>query len=386
MMNDVFQNVERQFDSAYEAYDKRPLRLDTFSCAELCDYRLERKSYTVEGLLSQGLNILAGSPKIGKSWMVLHLCIQVAKGQPFWGMKTQQGEVLYIALEDSKQRLQDRVLSLTDTPPDALHFSLDCARLGDDLDEELHNFVSDYPQARLVVIDTFQKIRAQGKEMSYANDYAEVSRLKRTADELGICLLLVHHTRKQADSDYMNEISGTNGIAGSADTLMVLKKKQRNSCNAVLSCTGRDIEDRELTLHFDRESCCWQVKEDSYKPVEREMPREMYLLVSFMMTKEYYYGTTAEFAKKFCHASGLDILPNNLKRLMNIWRFDLEDEGVTYSSVRRKDGVMLAVNYCDPKKDEGSLPSADDPDDPKSSAEGSGEAVIYTGEDDLPFE
>ena len=367
-MNNITNEVGRVFDEAYESVERGMApthRLQTFSCEALCDARLARLTYIVEGFLRPGLAVLAGSPKVGKSWMVLHLCMQIAKGQPFWGMETQQGSVLYIALEDSKLRLQERSLAMSESYPSALHFSLSCSALGDVLEEELRDFVHEHKDTRLVVIDTFQKIRAQGAELSYANDYAEVSRLKNIADELNICILLVHHTRKQSDSDYMNEISGTNGIAGSADTLMVLKKKERSSRTATLSCTGRDIEDRELTLHFDRERFVWKVKSDSYVPVTREMPKTLYLLTAYMMAHGYYYGSTTDFTKDFCRASGVSVEPNHLKRLMNRYRFELEDEGVTFATIRRNTARMVAVTYCDPKDNTDEQQPQDDPTPPQ---------------------
>ena len=344
-MNNVYQEVGQVFDSAFDEQPCVTRRLNTISCEELCDARLQRIRYTVEGLLRPGLAILAGSPKIGKSWLVLHLCLQIAKGEAFLGMPTRQGSVLYIALEDSNERVQERVLSITDTYPESLHFALDCAPLGDALEEELHSFAAEHDNARLVVIDTFQKIRAQGGELSYANDYAEVSRLKRIADELSICILLVHHTRKQSDSDYMNEISGTNGIAGSADTLMVLKKESRSSRTAQLNCTGRDIYDRELTLQFDPARCVWSVKKDTYVPEKKDKPRELCLLAAYMMSVGYFYGTMTDFTAGYTRSTGVKIEPNQLKRLMNRFRYDLEDEGVTFATIRRKDARMLAINY-----------------------------------------
>lgn len=370
-MNNITEEVGQVFDEAYKraAPYCSPHRLKTFSCEELCDTRLERTTYIIEDFLRPGLAVLAGSPKVGKSWMVLHFCMQIAKGQPVWGMQTQQGSVLYIALEDSMLRLQERALAMSENYPPALQFSLNCAALGDMLEEELRDFVHEHEDTRLVVIDTFQKIRAQGMEMSYANDYAEVSRLKNIADELHICILLVHHTRKQTDSDYMNEISGTNGIAGSADTLMVLKKKERSSRTATLSCTGRDIEDRELTLHFDRERFVWKVKSDSYIPVSREMPKTLHLLVAYMMTKGYYYGSTADFTKDFCRASGVSVEPNHLKRQMNRYRFELEDEGVTFATIRRNTARMVAVTYRDPKDNTDEEHTSEDREPPQSDAD-----------------
>ncbi len=366
-MDHVYEEVARCFDEAYEAGAERfdeayeagaepsqPKKLTTFDCESLSEMRLTRLSYVIDDFLRPGLAVLAGAPKVGKSWLVLYMCLQVAGGEPFWGMQTRQGTVLYIALEDSRERLQERVLRITDHYSENLHFSLSCSPLGDDLEEELRSFTADHPDTRLIVLDTFQKVRAQVREMSYANDYAEVSRLKRIADELGVCILLVHHTRKQADNDFMNEISGTNGIAGSADTLMVLKKAKRSQSRANLSCTGRDIVDRELELEFDRNTFVWTVKSDSLEEKsEKEMPREMCLLVAFMMTKGYSYSSVSDFTAEFCKKCGVLIEPNQLKRLMNRWRFELEDEGVNFSTVRRKDARMLVVNYCKAEEAEG---------------------------------
>lgn len=352
-MDNMYRETGGVFDSAgTAAYE--PRRLSLFTSEELCDMRLERRRYTVESLLYPGLSILAGSPKIGKSWMVMYLCLQIAKGEPVWGLKTTQGSVLYIALEDSSTRLQERVLAITDKSSPNLYFSLDCAMLGDALEEEIRSFKNDHPDAALVAIDTFQKIRAQNAEMSYANDYTEVSRLKNLADELGIVILLVHHTRKQSDSDYMNEISGTNGIAGSADTLMVLKKEQRISGAASLYCTGRDIGDRELTLRFDGEKCLWELRKDSYERKPQELPKELINLIAYMMVNKYFFGSTSAFTESFCKASGIEIAPNQLKRLMNRYRYQLEDEGVIFATIRRPDARMLSITYNPPEGEEAS--------------------------------
>ncbi len=347
-MEKDFADTKERFTQAYDEYselNREPPRLTTFNSEQLCDTRLNRVGYVVKDFLRPGLAVLAGSPKVGKSWMVLHLCMQVAKGEPFWSMNTQQGSVLYVALEDSMERLQERILKITDSFSESLHFALSCSGLDDELEEQLRTFVSEHADTRLIVLDTFQKIRAQVREMSYANDYSEVSRLKQIADELGICILLVHHTRKQADNDFMNEISGTNGIAGSADTLMVLKKEKRAARRATLSCTGRDIVDRELGLEFDREAFVWTVKSDSFEPQEDEMPQELWLLVAFMMTKGYVYASVTDFTADFCQSTGAVIQPNHLKRLMNRYRYQLEDEGLSFASIRRAKARMIAVSY-----------------------------------------
>ena len=319
--------------------------LRTITSDELMTRCFPRKRFLVDSLLTPGLTVLAGSPKVGKSWLVLHLCMQIAKGEPFLGLDTTQGSVLYIALEDDNRRLQERVFRITDEGSRNLHLVTECAPIGERLDEQISNFVDNYRDTRLIVIDTFQKIREQGRELSYANDYVEVSFLKKIADLLDICILLVHHTRKQSDSDYMNEISGTNGIAGSADTLMVLKKESRSARSAVLSCTGRDIEDREMKLYLDRETCVWELKSDSLSDRDHELPDEIRELIAYMKEIKCYEGTPTGFANSFMNARSFVITPNVLRRSMNRWRYELADNGVSFESLRSAKNRTLTVTY-----------------------------------------
>ncbi len=339
-------------------YEEEP-RLRVINCADLIDTRYQRIDWIVEGLLKPGLSVLAGAPKIGKSWMVLQLCLCVAKGEPFWGMSTRHSAVLYITLEDSEMRLQDRLLRITDDVSENLSIALSCPALGYDLKRAIAAHCGNYPETRLIVIDTFQKIREQASQMSYAGDYADVSKLKEIADELHICILLVHHTRKLGDSDYINEISGTNGIAGSADTLMILKKEKRSERNAVLSCTGRDIEDREIELSLDRGTCIWNVTSDTYNAAPKTIPPLLLRLIVFAGKLGSYDGSNAEFCERFADFSGESITPNHLKRLMNQYRYELEDAGVYFLSVKRNGFRRFAMHY-QKREDRSQLPSDED--------------------------
>lgn len=333
-------NVVRENDREKEF---TPLKL--INSVDLTDMRYPRIEWIADGLLKPGLSVLAGAPKIGKSWLVLQLCLSVAKGEPFWGMKTRQGTVLYITLEDSEARIQERILRMTDESSENLIVSLSCSPLGSQLKEQLLGFYKQYPQTRLVVIDTFQKVRDAQSQMSYANDYADVSALKRIADELRICILLVHHTRKMGDSDCINEISGTNGIAGSADTLMILKKEKRTDRKALLSCTGRDIEDRELELMLDKESCVWRVTSDSLERKVEEIPQILLRLIAYVGQIKHYDGSNTEFCEglsKYCREA---VQPNQLKRQMNRFRYELEDAGVYFASAKSKGYRRLAISY-----------------------------------------
>ena len=153
-----------------------------------------------------------------------------------------------------------------------------------------------------------------------------------------------------SDGDVINEISGTNGIAGSADTLMILKKQKRTDSKAILSCTGRDIEDRVTELDMDRETCIWKAVSAPVKKKKEAMPPILHKLIAYAAEIKTYDGSNAAFCAQFCAYSGEDIAPNALKRIMNRWRYALEDAGLYYLSVRTKNERRLAVNYYQPDK------------------------------------
>ena len=356
-MNSIYQEIDRQFDAAGEQYappqpsapavslPERPLRV--FNSTELTERCFERREFWIESLLCSGLTVLAGAPKVGKSWLVLNMCLSIAKGEPFLGMHTRRCGVLYVALEDDERRLQRRILTITDESADNLYITNRCSEISEELEKELCLFLADHRDVKLIVFDTLQKIRAGGRDMSYANDYDEISVLKNIADTLNIAIVLVHHTRKLGDSDYMNEISGTNGIAGSADTLMVLKKEKRSSREACLSCTGRDIEDREIKLRLSRENCIWQLISDSLEDERRELPPVIIKLIDLMKEKRIYDGYNTSFANWFTAQTGQAITPNHLKRLMNLYRYEMEDQGVSFDSFRQKNKRRLRITYVD---------------------------------------
>ena len=230
--------------------------LKTYTMQELYKQPIEPVEYLVEGLLAPGLYILGGSPKVGKSWMALQLCLAVCGGKAFLGRKTQRSEVLYLALEDGPQRLHSRALRLTDTAPDGLHLCHRAATIGQGLEQQIEAQLAEYPHIRLVVLDTLQKVRyVSGSGVSYSSDYEDAGALKAMADRNGICLLVVHHLRKMADYDPFNRLSGTNGLAGAADCTLILMRNKRQDGTATLYATGRDIEDVEEELEFS--DCRW---------------------------------------------------------------------------------------------------------------------------------
>lgn len=214
----------------------------------LWDLEFGVRRFCIRGLLPQGLCILGGAPKIGKSWLVLDWCIRIARGEPIWGLDTVQGTTLYLCLEDTLQRVQHRVYCMSEEATPNAYFATAVGTLADDLEAQISSFLRSHPDTVLVVIDTFQMVHGNTNDPFYGSDYQDMQRLKRIADKYGITILLVHHLRKQGDRDPVNRLSGTTGISGAVDAVFVLDKKERSQNTALLVCTGRDIAYRELEL------------------------------------------------------------------------------------------------------------------------------------------
>ena len=239
-------------------------KLETMTAEQLQRAPYSPVPFLVEELLPAGLHILAGAPKIGKSWLALWLCLCVAQGQPLWNFAVTQGEVLYLSLEDSYWRIQSRLFDLTEDAPSTLHFAIMADTLKHGLEQQIEQFLTEHPTTKLVVIDTLQRVRGTGSDSNlYANDYQDIGLLKKLADRQQIAILLIHHLRKLHDDDPMNMISGSTGLSGAADSTFVLQKSSRLANIASLHCTGRDIPDRTLKLEFGEEDHVWKLLEDS---------------------------------------------------------------------------------------------------------------------------
>ena len=180
---------------------KHMKKLETIDGETLMSKPLQPLNFVVDTLISQGLHILAGSPKVGKSWLALWLAVTVAKGEPVWGLPVKQGTTLYLCLEDSQLRIQNRLFDVTEDAPPNVHFCTESRILGDGLVEQLEQFLGEHLDTVLVIIDTLQMIRNAGYDNTYANDYRDLSALKKLADAHGIAILLIHHLRKEKADD-----------------------------------------------------------------------------------------------------------------------------------------------------------------------------------------
>ena len=215
----------------------------------------------VPQLIPEGLSIIAGRPKVGKSWLALDVCIAVAAGRFCLGeRKPAQGDVLYCAMEDNPRRLQrriDKLLSPVSTSwPERLTLATSWRRLDQGGVDDIRQWISSVDEPKLVVLDTLAGVRPIKTNNGYTEDYELLAALHRLANEKGIGIPVLHHTRKMEADDPLDTVSGTLGLAGCADTVLVLS---RSSQGTTLYVRGRDIEEAEHAITFDKHSCRWTI-------------------------------------------------------------------------------------------------------------------------------
>ena len=318
--------------------------LELISADDLYYKPITHPEMLIDGLLSTGLAILSGDSKIGKSWLVLWLGLKIAKGEPVWGIPTRKSDVVYLALEDCDWRLQDRMQLLTDEPPENLHIGFSCGMIGQELEDQILELLKKYPTVGIIFLDTFQKVRENlsSKVNAYAKDYRDLSSLKKIADQNNICIFLVHHTRKERDgSNVFHDITGSTGIAGVADTLMVLQKENHFSDEALLCVTGRDVEER--VLHLKMSGNIWEAVEE-ISPKRRqtkEVPPVIFRIAEYFLSNDSFIGTMTDFLKEL-HIT--DMQPNVASRHLSK-HFDpvLKPLGLHYESHRSTAGRIIGI-------------------------------------------
>ena len=322
-----------------------PHYLNTVSMTELYENVYQSKPPLIDGMLYPGVQLFAGPPKLGKSFFMAQLAYHVSTGTTLWGYPVRRGTVLYLALEDDYGRLQKRLYQMFGVEStDNLYFSVSAGQIGNGLDEQLENFVREHPDTVLIIIDTLQKVREMGGDKySYANDYEIITRLKNFADSKGICLILVHHTRKQQADDPYDMISGTNGLMGAADGAFLLKKEKRTANAATLDVSGRDIQDQRFYLKRNTERLIWELEKIETEPW-REPPEPLLAEVAKHINAEQpdWEGTSTEFIELL----GVDVQPNTLTYKLNVNAGRLLDEyHIQYSSSRNHNGRKVKFHY-----------------------------------------
>ena len=328
-------NLRHIFDPGY---------LRTISMSELYETVYESNPPLIDGFLYPGTYLFVGAPKLGKSFLMAQLAYHISTGTPLWDMPTKKGTVLYLALEDDYCRLQKRLYRMFGTEStENLYFSVSAKQLGCGLDEQLGNFITEHPDTALIIIDTLQKVREVGGDnYSYASDYDIIASLKQLADRFGICLLLVHHTRKQQAEDQFDMISGTNGLLGAADGAFLLRKEKRTGNAATLDVSGRDQQDQRLYLECDTERLIWKL-EDIETELWKDPPEPLLEEIAKRITEDSpdWKGTATELVNLL----GVDMKPNALSTKLNINASRLRNEyGIRYKRSRSHDGRKMELH------------------------------------------
>ena len=320
-------------------------KLKTVSGAELLQMDLPPMKFMAKDFLPQGLHLVAGLPKAGKSWLLLLLCLRIAKGEPFWNYQTERGTVLYLCLEDSFNRVQQRLGDLTEEAPPNLHFAVMASSITAGLTEQIEMFLGEHPDTNLIVIDTLQKVRGSIGDNYYASDYKDIGTLKSLADQNGITILCVQHLRKQHDSDPHLMVSGSTGLTGAADGTYVLQKTDVRSTEGRLFIRGRDVEEKILTLHFNSETCEWEyVSGDTPMADAMKNDPAMQMLMAYLQKEKEFRGRATDLAELL----QLEIRPNKLSQKLRAYEKELEKIGIVREDNRTGQKRELHLVFTPP--------------------------------------
>ena len=264
--HDVKESADKAWQKARNGHDKPTWRDHAFTAADLQHRTFAPIQYIVPGLIPEGLSMLVGRPKIGKSWLALDIAIATALpgGTCLGGREPQHGSVLYCALEDNVRRLQARITKVLgahkESWPKGLTLTTQWRRLNKGGVADIAEWVKTASRPRLVILDTLASVKPIRTTSGYTEDYESLTDLHRLANDVGVAILVLHHQRKSEAEDPLDTISGTLGLAGCVDTPIILAG---TSQGMTLYVRGRDIEEAEHAVAFDKESCRWSIKGDA---------------------------------------------------------------------------------------------------------------------------
>ena len=353
--NNIIPTTDEHFNDSGEIYEENlqemffrmshPYYLHTVSMTELYQTSYKSRPPIIDGLLYGGAYILAGAPKIGKSFLVAQIAYHISTGKKLWDYEVHQGSVLYLALEDDYQRIQSRMFMMYGVEDSGnLYFATAANKIGNGLDEQLEFFINEHPDTKLIIIDTMQKIREVGGEAySYASDYEIIGRLKQFADKHCICVLIVHHTRKQPAGDTFEMISGTTGLLGCADGSLLMQKKKRTALEATIDVVGRDQQDQILYLSKDPNTQIWNLDKTETE-LHKEPPDPTLEAVARLVTSEQpeWTGSPSELAE----ALNTGMAANALTKYLNVKCGRLMDEyGISYENKAKHSGRRVTLTY-----------------------------------------
>ena len=319
---------------------------------ELMAVEFAAPNWAVPGFIAEGVTLLAGPPKVGKSWLALNLGVSLAAGTPALGsIPVEPGPVLYLALEDTPRRLQSRMRKVLAGQPASRDLTLDtyCPPMPEGGDDYVAGWLDENTGARLVVIDVFTKVRGRppaGTNSAYEADYAAIGIIKRLADTYAVPIVLVHHVRKAASEDFLATVSGTNGLAGASDAVLVLERP-RAQADGLLHVTGRDVEEADHALSFDPGIGAWTLLDG---PAEEHLMRDNRQLI-------YRYVRDYPGSKPASIAEALDLpaatVRQTCKRMVDAGQLRAEAGGAYFPPARSDSAAAdelspLSLCHSDP--------------------------------------
>ncbi len=320
--------------------------LEVSSLSELADKEFEHIDPLIDNLLPGcGVFLFCGSSKIGKSWLALDIGLHVSSGKKFWGYDVVQKAVLYLCLEDGERRLQDRVLSIADDYRGSFYYSTESMTIDTNLTKQLGEQLKLHPDIGLIIIDTLAAVRGEltTANNAYLTDYNTMRTLHEFSLAHTITILVIHHVRKMKTSDPFDDISGTNGLFGSADGAFIFRKEKYDDAVKLYS-RCRDMEERVLTLEFDKTTCKWNLTEES-TPVEDVFQTDIDLkkIVEYVNINGEFVGLASEL----CERIGATKKPQSISGKLQNRKRQLEKKGILFKRERTRDGSRLTLIKMD---------------------------------------
>lgn len=323
--------------------ESEPMEFTIIDGNTLMAQEFEPLEFAVDKILPHGVFILAGSGKIGKSWLSLDICVSVATGGKLWEFPSEQGTALYLALEDNHRRLKDRLEKIDAKTLDISKLKLTTSSFGitGGLIKQTNNFLAKNPDTKLIIIDTLERVRDTETDKNiYSCDYRDMTLLREITDKHKLTLLLIHHTRKMSDPDPLNTLSGSMGLVGSVDGIFVLEKETRTSNKAKLTIANRDTEGYCFTLELDPKTCKWRFLGNNSDLAEEK--NEWLLLLVDEFLEDEWTGSATELSDALIKIDpGADISPLNIKKQLNSNMTLFKENGILVSYPDRKGSKRL---------------------------------------------
>ena len=273
---DLCDYVKYHNDDPLQIYQLPPLDIvaytppSTISAADLQKIEYAPPEFIVDSIFIPGCYLVVGKPKSKKSWLMLHIALQVARGGMVFGaFNAAKHEALYLDLEGSENGISQRLKMmhlLNESWPAGLHFgsSEQWNFRGVEALAQLDGYLTANPKIRFVIVDVLQNFREpiDARQPAYAQDYNAIKPVQRLAHKHNIVICLIHHTRKAKGEDPFDEVSGTTGLTGAVDGTLIIRRADGDMNTTILETRFRNLPDTEpMRLMWDMYHNCHKIEE-----------------------------------------------------------------------------------------------------------------------------